>query len=406
MGLGSAHAAPIVIVSGGRPTALQRVSLGSTDHKGEEREAFIQNLVHEHPEVIPMADIAPPFMPLISVCKELPTSAGPLDNLWLTPDGGIVLGECKLFRNPEARRQVIAQALDYARAIVGLGYEEFEAAARKALGSPSTTLWSLVSDQSALDEGQFVDAISRRLRRSHFMVLIIGDGIQEGVESLTGYLQLHAGLHVGLALIDLSIWRDGDGRLLVLPRIPLHTVLVERGVVTVGPSGEVTVQPPGGQARSQSSASPRAFTISEQEYFDQLEQRHPGLGAKLRAFLTDVSDLGVMPEFRKSLVLRWDASPDFDASPGYIGTDGFVWLGSGWGSAKRLGRPQAGEKYLESVARVVGGHIRRPEKSWPDVTGPNNRQVELAELLKTPEKWKAAIAQLIEETKPTSPDGH
>jgi hypothetical protein len=120
MGSASAHAAPIVIISGGRPTALQRVSLGSADHKGEEREAFIQALVHDHPEVIPMADIAPPFMPLVSVCKELPTSAGPVNNLWLTPDGGIVLGECKLFRNPEARRQVIVQALDYARAIAGL----------------------------------------------------------------------------------------------------------------------------------------------------------------------------------------------------------------------------------------------------------------------------------------------
>jgi hypothetical protein len=133
------------------------------------------------------------------------------DNLWLTPDGGIVLGECKLFRNPEARRQVIVQALDYARAIAGLGYEELEAAVRKALGSPSMTLWSLVSGQTALEQAQFVDAISRRLRQSHFLVLIIGDGIQEGVESLTSYLQLHAGLHVGLALVDLSIWRDGDG---------------------------------------------------------------------------------------------------------------------------------------------------------------------------------------------------
>jgi hypothetical protein len=281
--------------------------------------------VHDHPEVIPMADIAPPFMPLVSVCKELPTSAGFLDNLWLTPDGGIVLGECKLFRNPEARRQVVVQALDYARAIASLGYEELEAAVRKALGSPSMTLWSLVSDQSALEQAQFVDAISRRLRQSHFMVLIIGDGIQEGVESLTSYLQLHAGLHVGLALVDLSIWRDSDGRLLVLPRIPLHTVLVERGVVTVGPAGEVKVQSPSSQATTQPSASPRPFTISEQEYFDQLEQRRPGLGAQLRAFLLDLSELGVVPEFRKSLVLRWDASPDFDASPGYIGTDGFVW---------------------------------------------------------------------------------
>jgi len=403
MGSVSAHAAPVMILSGGCPSALQRVSLGSSDHGGEEREAFIQKLVYEHPEIIPMAEIAPPLMPLVSVCMELPTAAGALDNLWITPEGGIVLGECKLFRNPEARRQVIVQALDYARAIAGLQYEALEAAARKALGSPSTTLWSLVSDQSALDEAQFVDAVTRRLRQSHFMVLIIGDGIQDGVESLTSYLQLHAGLHVGLALVDLSIWRDGDGRLLVLPRIPLHTVLVERGVVTVAPSGEVKVQPPGGQATTQPSASLRAVSISEQEYFDQLEQRHPGLGAQLRAFLSDVGELGVVPEFRNSLVLRWNASPDFDASPGFIDTGGLVWLGSGWNSARRLGHPEAGETYLSTVADIVGGQVRRPEKNWPDATGPNGRQIELADLLKAPERWKAAIAALIEATKSKAP---
>ena len=151
----------MMIAAGGCPSALHRVSLGSSNHDGDEREAFIQKLVHDHPEIIPMAEIAPPFMPLVSVCMELPTSAGSLDNLWITPEGGIVLGECKLFRNPEARRQVIVQALDYARTIAGLRYEELEAAARKALASTSTTLWSLVSDQSSLDEAQFVDSVSR-----------------------------------------------------------------------------------------------------------------------------------------------------------------------------------------------------------------------------------------------------
>ena len=278
---------------------------GSSDHSGEEREAFIQKLVYDHPEIIPMAEIAPPLMPLVSVCIELPTAAGGLDNLWITPEGGIVLGECKLFRNPEARRQVVVQALDYARAIAGLHYQEFEAAVRKALGSPSTTLWSLVGEQSALDKAQFVDAVSRRLRQSHFLVLIIGDGIQEGVELLAGYLQLHAGLRVGLALVDLSIWRDKDERLLIVPRVPLHTVLVERGIVTVAPSGAVVVEPPIDQTSRLSAAPPRSVSISEQEYFDQLEQRRPGLGAKLRSFLADVAAIGVVPEFRRSLVHRF-----------------------------------------------------------------------------------------------------
>lgn len=406
MGSVSSHAAPVMIASGGCPSTLRRLSLGTPDHSGDEREAFIQKLVYDHPEIIPMAEIAPPLMPLVSVCMELPTAAGALDNLWITPEGGIVLGECKLFRNPEARRQVIVQALDYARAIAGLHYEEFEAAVRKALGSTSTTLWSLVREHSALDEAPFIDAVSRRLRHSHFMILVIGDGIQEGVESLANYLQQHAGLHVALALVDLSIWRDGEDRLLIVPRVPLHTVMVERGVVTIAPSGAVIVQPPNEQTSRLSAAAPRAVSISEQEYFDQLEQRRPGLAAKLRSFLGDVATVGVVPEFRRSLVLRWDASPDFDASPGFIDTGGLVWLSSGWSSARRLGHPEAGETYLRTVADVVGGHVRKPEKNYPDAVGPNGRQIDLADLLTTPEKWKAAISQLIEETKPPSHNDH
>ncbi|WP_204266310.1 hypothetical protein, partial [Escherichia coli] len=74
-------------------------------------------------------------------------------------------------------------------------------------------------------------------------VMIIGDGIQEGVEALTNHLQLHAGLHVGLALVDLSIWNIGEG-LLVVPRIPLRTLLVERWIVLFAPDAGVQIQAP------------------------------------------------------------------------------------------------------------------------------------------------------------------
>jgi hypothetical protein len=239
MALGSRHAAPILVRAGQPAVTLTSVTLGSDDKDDGRREDFVQALVHDHPDIIPMLDIEPAFTPLVSICRELPTPAGYLDNLWLTPDGGIVLGECKLFRNPQARREVIAQALDYARALGGWHYEDMENAVRKANRSPQASIWSLVRDKStetALEEAQFIDAVERRLRKSRFMILIIGDGIQEGVEALANHLQLHAGLHVGLALVDLSIWRDPEGNTLVVPRIPLRTVLVERAVVSFEPS--------------------------------------------------------------------------------------------------------------------------------------------------------------------------
>ena len=108
MSAASRHLTPIRVATDGTITPLTRLRLGDTDGDLGHREAFVQKLIFDHPDLIPMLDIEPAFTPLISVCMELETPAGPIDNLWVTPAGGLVLGECKLVRNPQARREVIA----------------------------------------------------------------------------------------------------------------------------------------------------------------------------------------------------------------------------------------------------------------------------------------------------------
>jgi len=67
------------------------------------------------------------------LCRELTLpSAGSLDNLFITREGQLVLVEAKLWRNPEARRKVVAQALDYAAAVFRMSYGELESAVLKA----------------------------------------------------------------------------------------------------------------------------------------------------------------------------------------------------------------------------------------------------------------------------------
>ena len=78
-------------------------------------EAYIQALVHEHPACLPIAEIDPMFSGPVAICTELNTLAGPIDNFMVTPSGLPVLVECKLWRNPEARREVVSQILDYAK---------------------------------------------------------------------------------------------------------------------------------------------------------------------------------------------------------------------------------------------------------------------------------------------------
>lgn len=51
------------------------------------------------------------------------------------------------------------------------------------------------------------------------------------------------------------------------------------------------------------------------------------------------------------------------------------------GAANRLGKPEIGEQYLQDVAAILGGKLRRYEKSWPDVVDANGRIIDAASLL-------------------------
>jgi hypothetical protein len=81
----------------------------------------------------------------------------------------------------------------------------------------------------------------------------------------------------------------------------LKTVIVERGIVVIEPSGQIKVEPPA----TNGAGKPRIFPASEGEFFDQMEQRRPGVPAQLKSFIEELIDLGISPKFKRSLVSRW-----------------------------------------------------------------------------------------------------
>ena len=103
-----------------------------------------------------MAQIEPAFGTPLPAAREVACSHGSIDNLYLTPDGEIILVETKLWRNAQARREVVAQTLDYISALMSMGYEAFEAAVCRAAGEKVKTLYAIVADApDALDEAAF-----------------------------------------------------------------------------------------------------------------------------------------------------------------------------------------------------------------------------------------------------------
>jgi hypothetical protein len=202
-------------------------------------ELDIQTLVQTNPECLPIAEIDSLFINPVPICTELNTLAGPIDNFMVTTTGLPVLVECKLWRNPQARRELVAQILDYAKEITRWSASDLQREVSRRLKRAGNPLLELIqAADPTVDEVEFNDALTRNLRRGRFLLLIVGDGIREGVEAIAEYLETHAGLHFSLGLIELPMFSLPDGGRLVIPRILARTLVVTRTIVAV-PDGFV-----------------------------------------------------------------------------------------------------------------------------------------------------------------------
>jgi hypothetical protein len=293
------------------------------------------------------------------LCRELPLPSGFLDNLFVTRDGKLVLVEAKLWRNPEARRTVVAQALDYAAAVFRMRYGELESAvltARHAAKMPASSLLEIVAgDSEGIDELEFVDAVQRNLERGRAVIAIVGDGIREDLISLTDLLQSHAGHRFTFALVELAVYETPvTGVRLAVPSVLAQTKLIERGVVRIEgdvPAGlRVTVE---SASMPSTTSSGRRMGISEDEFFELLGQKDPALPETLKAFLAKAEAFGLYADLQNGLNLKHPSPTGKPFNMGTIYKNGIVDTGpSGW-----VGSGSAGKAYSEALAKLMGGSV-------------------------------------------------
>ena len=222
-----------VDLEAGSSGVLHRVRLGLRPADGGIDEATLQRLLFDHPECLPIAAIDSAYGDPVPVCRELSVPAGSADALYVNAQSRLTLCEFKLWRNPKARREVIGQILDYAKDLASWGYEDLQRQVSLALGREgSNILYELVSKRDPdVVEAEFVDNVTRHLRRGEFLLLIVGDGIRERAEKIVDFVQSHSGLRFNLALVEAALYRDGVDRLLVQPRVLARTEIVQRFVV-------------------------------------------------------------------------------------------------------------------------------------------------------------------------------
>ncbi|GGK58465.1 DUF4268 domain-containing protein [Amphritea balenae] len=223
---------PFIVDPEGRTKALKRVSFANEEGTFNYNEEWLQNLLFNNPSSLPIQEIDTGYQDLIPICTELNTPAGPIDILYVTPQGKLVLLEAKLWRNPEARRKVIGQILDYAKELNRWDYEELQKQVSRRIFKSGNALYESVKNRFPdIDEADFVDEVSRSLRTGRFMLLIVGDGIREGAGAIAEFLDNVGYLQFSLGLVEVGIYETPQKNILVQPRVLAKTIIINRTVV-------------------------------------------------------------------------------------------------------------------------------------------------------------------------------
>jgi hypothetical protein len=166
---------------------------------------------------------------LFSLGREISTPAGPIDNLFISHNGHLVIVETKLWRNAESRRKVVAQILDYATHLRKWDYGKVEKLWKARTVS---NLWEAIQPDH-LAEHDWIDRVNENLSKGRIALLIVGDGIQTQAEQLAESVSGHPNFLFRLGFVELQLFQLDDTRILALPVTLARTREIERAVVRI-----------------------------------------------------------------------------------------------------------------------------------------------------------------------------
>jgi len=314
---------PVIIVPDQPACALKRLPRLHTRFN----EHALQELLANHPELLPVQALRNDIGVLLCVGREVAVPSGIIDNLYLSTDGCPVIVETKLWRNPQARREVLSQTLDYVKDIVQKDFDWFEQQWSVHCSRQNREASELLSELNRLSEEEInpsfvVDGVNRALARGDVIAMIVGDGIETRLQELVSHLCRDSShLRYSLALVEMGcyeIGRENSNEILVVPRIVQDVEPIERAYVRIDVSEALkkkvevssVVRPDTNKKRNvRVTLKEEDFLLSVQETAgrkcaDQMKQFYDEL----------INDFGLEPEFKVSSVMLKLPNPDGDSA--------------------------------------------------------------------------------------------
>ena len=232
------------IVGPNKNEKLERIPLT----QGEFSEEWLQKLLQESPQLLPVAEIDSIYAPLVCIGREVHTNVGYIDNLYVSPKGYITIVETKLWRNPQARREVVGQIIDYAKELKQFTYEKLDHSVRaynQKYHNKELGIFDSMVEQNLLvqeDEALFTDMIAKNLSNARFLLLVVGDGIRDSVWRMAEFLNSTPNMLYNIALVELEVYKVSEEERLVVPNLLMKTEILERFVFRVENGSAIPIE--------------------------------------------------------------------------------------------------------------------------------------------------------------------
>jgi hypothetical protein len=292
------------------------------ENKTEEK--WLQKLLFDHPQILPVDEIEQVFWPLIPIGREIRTNVGSIDNLFISKSGYLVLVETKLWRNSQAKREVFAQAIDYASELSKWSFEQLEEETRKHAHKGLIELIQDISDSDA-DELPTEETIAQNLRLGRFLILVVSDHIHNSLIEMLKFVNRYPHLATNVGLIELQCYLTPGhpDEIIVVPSIVAKTVILERSIVQVNIVPEMKHEIKVEQVRTEPGEE--SGVLSEDAFWKLLKQKSPAselCAQKIINYFKEYPE--IIMKMRKSAMVARMSLPESDQrlSLFFISTDG------------------------------------------------------------------------------------
>lgn len=179
-------------------------------------ESHLQDLVYEDPTTIPVEDIDSDaeLAPIEVIVKELALGIGSSDIVGIDAKGNIYIIEAKLAKNPEAKRAVIGQIMEYAANLWGrdLGWLEDRVKEKRKKG-----ISEFFEKREDWDREAFEGNLKNSLLKGKFKLLVVVDRVNEELKRIITYVNQVLG--VELYALELTYFKDEKGAEILVPSI-------------------------------------------------------------------------------------------------------------------------------------------------------------------------------------------